>query len=108
MDTNNTNLENNIEQIENSEEFKNSLSENQESTSNYKNKIASKISNLSTIILAVGIIIGVLGGLSIVALTEGFTIIPTAITIVIISFVSSLLLEGLSEIIELLQSIKDK
>lgn len=100
----------NCKEIENSEELQKSLQENSnvETTKEYKNSVANKISNLSAIILVGGILIGVLGALSIISITEEFTIITPAILLVITSFVSSLLLTGLAEIIELLQSIKDK
>lgn len=102
---------NNYAEIESSEEFKATIKEDDEITSTikeYKNNVAGKISNLSTIILVVGVLIGILGGIIIVSITEEFTILPTAILVIITSFVSSLLLTGLAEIIELLQSIKDK
>lgn len=100
---------NNYSEIENSEEFQKSMQENEiVKAKEYKNKVANKISKVSDIILAVGVVLGILGALVIVSITEEFTIIPSAIVLIIVSFISSLLLTGLAEIIELLQSIKDK
>lgn len=92
--------------IENSEEFKASIRDNKEINvkEDHTNRVASKISILSKIALGliiVFLVIGVPAGY----LTEE---IPITILVVISLIVISILLEGFSEIIELLQNIKDK
>lgn len=92
--------------IENSEEFKASIRDNKEIDvkEDYTNKVASKISILSKITLGLIIVFLVLG-VPVGYLTEEVTI---TISVVISLIVVSILLEGLAEIIELLQKIKDK
>lgn len=104
--------EDNYKEIENSVEIKATIDEskeiNRESTLQYKNKVANKILDVSTAVLIIGIAIGVFGGLFLFATTEEFLGILLGIILAIASFVFSILLNGLAEIIELLQSIKDK
>ena len=92
--------------IENSEEFKRSVKDNKEInvTADYTNKVASKISILSKITLGL-IVVFLLLGIPAGYLTEE---IPITISVVISLIVTSILLEGFAEVIELLQKIKDK
>lgn len=95
--------------IENSEEFKKSMRENQNNTIGYKNEIANKILNTSTVIFVVGFLVAIIGGYNLYNNHEEIISVIVFFSITIgISIIASVILKGLAEIIELLQSIKDK
>lgn len=102
-------MNNDYKEIENSEEFKKSIKENETIISGYKNEIANKILNASTIITIVGFLIAIIGSYNLYSNHEGVLAIIIFFAIVVgIGMLSSILLKGLAEIIELLQNIKER
>lgn len=102
-------MNNDYKEIENSEEFKKSIKENEIITSSYKNEIANKILNASTIFTIVGFLIAIIGSYNLYSNHEGVLAIVIFFAIVVgIGMLFSILLKGLAEIIELLQSIKER
>jgi len=101
-------VNNDYKEIENSEEFKKSMKEN-ETTTCYKNEIANKILNASTIVTIVGFLIAIIGSYNLYSNHEGVLAIVIFFAIVVgVGLLSSILLKGLAEIIELLQSLNGK
>ena len=89
--------------------IKNRLKENEIITSSYKNEIANKILNASTIFTIVGFLIAIIGSYNLYSNHEGVLAIVIFFAIVVgIGMLFSILLKGLAEIIELLQSIKER
>lgn len=98
-----------LKEIEGSEEYKNSLKDNVEEDIDYDNVIANRISNVATIVLIVGIILGMLQIFNLKSLHEEvMSIIISFTTTISIFFISYIVLKGFAEIIELLQNIKNK
>lgn len=102
-------MNNDYKKIENSEEFKKSIKEDETIAIGYKNEIANKILNASTVVLIVGFLISIIGSYNLYSNHEDILAIVIFFAIVVgIGMLSSILLKGLAEIIELLQSLKER
>lgn len=98
-----------FKEIENSEEFKKSIQENENNYIGYKNEVANKVLNTSTVIFIIGFLIAIIESYNLYSNHENIgTIIVFFIIIIGIVMIFSVLFKGLAEVIELLQSIKEK
>lgn len=98
-----------FKEIENSEEFKKSIQENENNDIGYKNEVANKVLNTSTVIFIIGFLIAIIESYNLYSNHENIgTIIVFFIIIMGIGMIFSVLFKGLAEVIELLQSIKEK
>lgn len=98
-----------FKEIENSEEFKKSIQENENNDIGYKNEVANKVLNTSTVIFIIGFLISIIESYNLYSNHENIgTIIVFFIIIIGIGMIFSVLFKGLAEVIELLQSIKEK
>lgn len=97
------------EEIENSEEFKNSIKENIINVKEIKNEISERLLNTATGVKIVSFLLAIMASYNLLLKNGSFISIVVLFVVIFGSgIIIAMLLRGISEIIDILQCIKDK